>query len=699
MDVTSWIDSGFGVLIGIVSGVFISAIAMVMIFSGRIFEALIDFTILSFSDNFSALVENGVNVSWVLFRDITNIILIGMFVYLAFNVMLNITSINVEKLIVRVLVMAVLINFSLFTTKVIIDVSNITAMKFYEQMQTDQGLAVFIIEKAGIVSGLNTDDLLSSFSVLTDVISVGWSEGTAPVIVYSLIISSLLAGLIGIFIYGSILLISRVLTLVFLMITSPLAFASWMIPGLEHNWSKWWSTLLKNAFFAPFLMLFLWASTKIIEGVNADASSVVKLISDQNALTSDLMIKGLFFTVIVLGLFYASIKLANSFSVIGTSFAESLGMRAFGVTMKWSGAGVIGQMGAGLGSAIARASIGHGAGALQKVNLRLARVPVLGNLASARLDSALEKIKKSGMRLGDSEKARKFASQAGISLTPTLSREQKVGFDKTIIEKKREVQAKKETSEAKQTLKQPNRSAEDAEKYKKMQQEHLQMYANVAEKEIGKASRKMAEAGRVMQALDTSIAQAKSSGNYDKATKLMKEKQQQEQIINQATDKISSLRDKINKIEEAKLSAARGEEVDLSNVYTEVSKSLAEGSAAKKELDAIHKMKDEIREQLMIKQYFNPDLYHQKPPSKLAKKIPFIKARPKPFDETSLIARAFDPTAKEIKKEAVKSAQYPDHYKKLGGQFKDEAVATKEVVNRAIKELAREGTKYVDPPK
>ena len=675
----SKLDTAFGVLIGIVSGVFMSVIAMIMIFTGRIFEALLDFTILNFSENFTALVENGVNVSWVLFRDITNIVLIGMFVYLAFNVMLNTTSISVEKLVVRVLVMAVLINFSLFATKVIIDISNITAIKFYEQMKTDKGLAVFIIEKAGITPGFNTDDLLSGFSAFGDAVSTGYDNGTVSVIVYSLILSSLLAGLIGIFIYGSILLMSRVLSLIFLMVTSPLAFAAWMIPGLEHHWRNWWSILLKNAFFAPFLMLFLWASTKIIEGVNADSSSVIKLLSDPNALSSDLAIKGLFYTVIVLGLFYASIKLANSFSVMGTSLAESLGMRAFGATMKWSGAGVLGQMGAGAGSAVLRAGVGHGASALQKANRRLARVPGIGNLASARLDQALEKVRKSGMRLGDSEKAREFASKAGISLAPTLKPKHRAKFEQTVIEEKREAQAKKEEREAEETLKQPDRNEEAFEKHKKMQQEHLQMYANVAEKEIGKASKKMAEAGRAIQALDKSIEQANASGDYERAAKLQQEKRQQEQIINQATEKISSLRAKINKVEQAKLQAAQGENVDLSPIYNEMAEVLPEGSSARRELEAIHNMRDEIRKQLMTKQYFNPDAYQVS-------------------DKPGVLNRMFDPTAKEIKKEAVKSADYPDQYKKLGGQFKDEAVATKEVVDRAIRELARGGTKYVKPP-
>lgn len=57
--------------------------------------------------------------------------------------------------------------------------------------------------------------------------------------------------------FGFMLLI-RYITLAFCLILMPLAWLAWIFPGLSHHWSNWWKTFLRQAFFAPIVVFFLW---------------------------------------------------------------------------------------------------------------------------------------------------------------------------------------------------------------------------------------------------------------------------------------------------------------------------------------------------------------------------------------------------------------------------------------------------------
>jgi CBS domain containing-hemolysin-like protein len=76
----------------------------------------------------------GLDVVWMAFRDLANILIIGIFVFIAISIILGLEQFGQKKLIARVLIIAILINFSLLFSKIIVDVSNLVAFQFYKGM-------------------------------------------------------------------------------------------------------------------------------------------------------------------------------------------------------------------------------------------------------------------------------------------------------------------------------------------------------------------------------------------------------------------------------------------------------------------------------------------------------------------------------------------------------------------------------------
>src|SRR3989344_7162365 len=75
-----------------------------------------------------------VSAGWAVVRDLSNIFFILILLYIAVKLILGLGGSEVKKMIVNVIIMALLINFSMFMTKVVIDTSNILALVFYNKI-------------------------------------------------------------------------------------------------------------------------------------------------------------------------------------------------------------------------------------------------------------------------------------------------------------------------------------------------------------------------------------------------------------------------------------------------------------------------------------------------------------------------------------------------------------------------------------
>ena len=319
-------------------GVLVSLFAGILTIVSIAFNFVVEATVTDFSSLFSG-VEKGITAAWSGFRDVANIVMIAMFVFLSFSVMLNIQKYGLKQLGVRILIVAVLINFSLFFTKAFIDVTNITALQFYEQMQVmngGEGISDTIMRHAGITNFLS-DGAQSTL----DEIANSKTGGVGSTLMYTLVIIIMFIALSLVLLYGIILLVTRTVVLLILMMLSSAAAAATIIPSAEKWWDTWLSNLVKNGLFAPAFFMMLWGILNIIQAMNSvspNEATIAALVQKEGGAWEALLN-----VMIIIGLLYAATRVADSLSL---SAAKKFNMKAFSLGIRGLGGGL--ALGGGL---------------------------------------------------------------------------------------------------------------------------------------------------------------------------------------------------------------------------------------------------------------------------------------------------------------------------------------------------------------
>lgn len=378
-----------------IGGMLMMVGGFVLGFAGLAFDFLLNKTVIAFKELYDAL--GGINIVWGQLRNIANIGIIGGFVFVAFATILGVEEYGARRFIINLLIAAVLINFSLFFTQVIIDTSNYTARQFLQpiisfvndgsgaQAQNPSGglteptgVAGVFFRNMGITSVWESGQVMES-------VANQYSGGTAILYgIVGMILFVVAAAVLG---YGAFLLLVRAISLIILLMVSALAFASFAIPRLTGLWSMWWKLLLTNAFFAPLLAILLWATVYVMDGLGSAGGSLGNLIANPNAPVN---LNSFFSYLIVVGLLFASIKIAHSLSLTGANAAPGT-MRGL-----WAGAGTLGF--AGMAGALGLGWMGR-----QSV----------GRYASGRYDRLRDMAEKEAEKGkgADKEKIRSIASQ------------------------------------------------------------------------------------------------------------------------------------------------------------------------------------------------------------------------------------------------------------------------------------------------
>lgn len=218
---------------------------------------LLDFFVY-YSTNSSSYTGKFVNSSWAAVRDIANIFFIISLIYVAIKTILGLNVTDNKRIVGMVVIIGLIINFSLFTTKVVIDASNILAKVFYNNITSeDESGKKLDAEKGGQKS--ITVGLVKQFN--PQVIMGNNFKGQEGLFIFITLLSIILMGfMIYIFISVSMLFVARVVSLWLSMIFSPIAFISFTlpfeIPAFGHK--EWLPNLIKNAFLAPIFIFFLY---------------------------------------------------------------------------------------------------------------------------------------------------------------------------------------------------------------------------------------------------------------------------------------------------------------------------------------------------------------------------------------------------------------------------------------------------------
>ncbi|HLP86910.1 MAG TPA: hypothetical protein VK153_03505 [Candidatus Paceibacterota bacterium] len=273
--------------------------------AGKVLDFAVMYSIQDSSYRSTFVVEG-----WGLVRDFCNMFFIFVLLYIAFGTILDVISGHKRKeMIINVILIGLLINFSLFATQIIIDASNILTRVFYNQntiviKTVENGNSSNVLGEFGeiklseaIVSKVDPQKLIIQASEVSKIPQKGIDSdkeetyGNEGISVGSFILVTLLAtavNVVGIvaFMAAGIIFIGRVIGLWLAMILAPIAFFSYTVPALQNmnmvGWRKWWPDTLKMAFLAPIFTFFMYLIVGFMDKglgiMNADSKTGINFV-------------------------------------------------------------------------------------------------------------------------------------------------------------------------------------------------------------------------------------------------------------------------------------------------------------------------------------------------------------------------------------------------------------------------------------
>jgi hypothetical protein len=283
--VTSW--SFTGCLLKFVYYTYFQLPALILWLAAQFFNAMIPIGLSSKIISSSAFIP----AAWGVVRDFSNIFFILILLYVAIKMILGLGGHDNKKMIASIIIMAMLINFSMFFTKIVIDSSNILALVFYNKLDTSYTDSTGAkVERPNDPSTPYSEKDLSgamykNFNA-TNMIDGGFIEalkttningdkhtedGLPFAITFGIMViaGSIMLAAAYVFFVAGFMFLGRLIELWVLIIFSPFAFMSFVLPklaGMEYiGWDAWIKRLVATSFMAPIFLFFMYLIFKVLE--------------------------------------------------------------------------------------------------------------------------------------------------------------------------------------------------------------------------------------------------------------------------------------------------------------------------------------------------------------------------------------------------------------------------------------------------
>ncbi len=195
---------------------------------------------------------------WVIVRDLANMFFILILLVISIATILRVEAYSYKKLLPKLLLMAVLINFSKTICGIIIDFAQVIMLTFVNAFQAAAGANFF--QALGINKLFSFDNLASG----TSETGQQWDlVGTALLAVIVVLVATVTVGVL------LIVLVARIVVLWTLIVLSPLAYLLASFPQGQQYAKQWWDEFSKYVISGPILAFFIWLSLIVAGGGTA----------------------------------------------------------------------------------------------------------------------------------------------------------------------------------------------------------------------------------------------------------------------------------------------------------------------------------------------------------------------------------------------------------------------------------------------
>ena len=263
---------------------------------------------------------------WALVRDTLNISFILVLLFSAFCTVFQIEKFSYKKILLTLIIMALLVNFSFPIARVIIDFSNVLMYYF---LQTLPGF------NDPTLPGFNDPNkLFTTIAGIADLNDIVYPSATADttMLIAAIIFSFILAVT---FIIIAILLVIRTVALAIIIIFSPIAFVGSIVPIFSKYSSQWWDSLFKYSFFGPIMVFMLYLATNMMQAIKikgfSGKNTFVTIANSQSS--SAELIASMAFYVVPLVILWMGIGIAQKMSIAGAAEVTGKGKKF----MQWAG--------------------------------------------------------------------------------------------------------------------------------------------------------------------------------------------------------------------------------------------------------------------------------------------------------------------------------------------------------------------------
>lgn len=326
-------------LLGLIMGEIIS-------FMGKFIILLVSILI-SFASYNNFLHAQPVEIGWVLMRDVANMFFIVILLVSAFSTIVGYSEFHYTKVLPKLLLMAVLINFSKTLIGLLVDFSQVLMLTFVNAFRQAAG--------GNFVSALKLSKVTAIDPYATD---LKVSGSLIPAAILAIVLLGISMTLLVIMIA---FILARIIGIWLLLIMSPMAFFALALPGklskaMAPFTSKFWDRLSTVLIGGPVMAFFLWLALAVVQGsgepfkdmytATAEATSFATAVGNASDLASftvaiAFMLMGVEFAVSTagalsktLGKFAAGAAAGGGVAVLGARYASRLGRKSAGVAFE-----------------------------------------------------------------------------------------------------------------------------------------------------------------------------------------------------------------------------------------------------------------------------------------------------------------------------------------------------------------------------
>ncbi len=344
--------------------------------------------------------EPTIKEAWAIVRDISNMFFILILLLIAFATILRVETYNMKRWLPKLLIMAVLINFSKTICGIMIDFSQVIMLTFVNTFATTGGDFVSYLQIKEFIAGVqNSGKTWGKDSIDLGNVAVGYMVAVIFMLVACVAMVAIL-----------IVFVMRMIMLWIFVVLSPLAFMLSSFPQGQSYASRYWGEFTRYLINGPVLAFFIWLALSTINNLNVNTFSGTETNVGVIAGVTQIMTLQYFMTfVLAIGFLVGGLMISQQIGGVGANWGMStvrnLGNKGLSMAKRTATAplratGAVAKFGGG----VLLDKVSHGSGVDLNIPRVIGRVKTQMKVNSQKradevYESALDTAKESKSRL------------------------------------------------------------------------------------------------------------------------------------------------------------------------------------------------------------------------------------------------------------------------------------------------------------